>query len=79
MRNTMNEGLLRDNLEGGDKEKIRAAVQETLDWMEGKQLADQATNEIDSLFRVHRLLVLVASSTLWGTLHELLLPWAWWR
>ena len=26
MRNTMNEGLLRDNLEGGDNEKIRAAA-----------------------------------------------------
>ena len=50
MHNTMNEELLKDKLEGGDKEKTNAAVQEALDWLEGKQLADQATNEIYSLF-----------------------------
>ena len=48
MHNTMNEELLKDKLEGGDKKKIDAAVQEALDWLEGKQLADQATNEIYS-------------------------------
>ena len=44
-RNTLNEELLRDKLEGGDKERSNA-VQETLDWLEGKQLAGQATNEM---------------------------------
>ena len=39
MRNTLNEELLKDKLEGGDKEKIEAAVQEALDWLEENQLA----------------------------------------
>ena len=36
-------GYLKDKLEDGDKEKIEAAVQETLGWL-------KATIEIDSLF-----------------------------
>ena len=35
--------LLKDKLESGDKEKSKAAVQETLGWLE-------ATIEIESLF-----------------------------
>ena len=47
---TLNKEKPGDKLEGGDKEKIKAAVQETLDWLEENQLAEQATIEIDSLF-----------------------------
>ena len=43
----LNEVKPRDKLEGGDKEKIKAAVQKTLDWLEQNQLAEQATLEID--------------------------------
>ena len=32
MHNTMNEELLKDKLEGGDKGKSEATVQGTLDW-----------------------------------------------
>ena len=32
-RNTLNEEKLKNRFEGGDKEKIEAAVQETLDWL----------------------------------------------
>ena len=46
-----NEVKPRDKLEGGDKEKIKAAVQETLDWLEQNQLAVQATLEIDCFSR----------------------------
>ena len=46
-----NEVKPRDKLEGGDKEKIKAAVQETLDWLEENQLAEQATLEIDLFSR----------------------------
>merc|ERR1711933_504426 len=37
MRNTLQE----DKLEAGDKEKIEAAVQETLDWLDKNQLAEK--------------------------------------
>merc|ERR1712122_46897 len=41
MRNTLNEEKLRDKFEGGDKEKIEKAVQETLDWLDKSQLAEK--------------------------------------
>ena len=41
MRNTLNEEKLKDKFEGGDKEKIEAAVQETLDWLDKNQLAEK--------------------------------------
>ena len=34
LRNTLNEEIPRNKLEGGDKEEIRDAVQETSDWLE---------------------------------------------
>ena len=58
---TLNKEKPRDKLEDGGKEKIKAAVQETLDWLEENQLAAG-----------HRLLMLVVSSTLRGALHGLL-------
>merc|ERR1712001_658030 len=41
LRNTMQEDKLQDKFEGGDKEKIEAAVQETLDWLDKNQLAEK--------------------------------------
>jgi len=41
MRNTLNEEKLKDKFEDGDKEKIEAAVQETLDWLDKNQLAEK--------------------------------------
>merc|ERR1719333_209357 len=41
MRNTLNEEKLQDKFEGGDKEKIEKAVQETLDWLDKNQLAEK--------------------------------------
>eukprot|EP00441_Pelagodinium_beii_P042199 CAMPEP_0197645266 /NCGR_PEP_ID=MMETSP1338-20131121/18327_1 /TAXON_ID=43686 ORGANISM="Pelagodinium beii, Strain RCC1491" /NCGR_SAMPLE_ID=MMETSP1338 /ASSEMBLY_ACC=CAM_ASM_000754 /LENGTH=54 /DNA_ID=CAMNT_0043218775 /DNA_START=1 /DNA_END=161 /DNA_ORIENTATION=- len=41
MRNTLNEEKLKDKFEGGDKEKIEAAVQEALDWLDKNQLAEK--------------------------------------
>merc|ERR1712217_243925 len=41
MRNTLSEEKLKDKFEGGDKEKIEAAVQETLDWLDKNQLAEK--------------------------------------
>merc|ERR1719336_1216482 len=41
MRNTLQEEKLKDKFEGGDKEKIEAAVQETLDWLDKNQLAEK--------------------------------------
>merc|ERR1712241_1586692 len=41
MRNTLNEEKLKDKFEGGDKEKIENAVQETLDWLDKNQLAEK--------------------------------------
>merc|ERR1712151_829947 len=41
MRNTLNEEKLQDKFEGGDKEKIEKAVQDTLDWLDKNQLAEK--------------------------------------
>merc|ERR1711982_114577 len=41
MRNTLNEEKLKEKFEGGDKEKIEKAVQETLDWLDKNQLAEK--------------------------------------
>merc|ERR1712029_88040 len=41
MRNTLNEEKLKDKFEGGDKEKIEKAVQDTLDWLDKNQLAEK--------------------------------------
>jgi L1 cell adhesion molecule like protein len=41
MRNTLQEEKLADKFEGGDKEKIEKAVQETLDWLDKNQLAEK--------------------------------------
>merc|ERR1712160_153850 len=40
MRNTLQEEKLVDKFEAGDKEKIEAAVQDTLDWLDKNQLAE---------------------------------------
>merc|ERR1712087_580768 len=41
MRNTLQEEKLKEKFEGGDKEKIESAVQETLDWLDKSQLAEK--------------------------------------
>merc|ERR1711943_29342 len=41
MRNTLNEEKLKEKFEAGDKEKIEAAVQEALDWLDKNQLAEK--------------------------------------
>merc|ERR1719169_31364 len=41
MRNTLNEEKLKDKFEAGDKEKIEAEVQSTLDWLDKNQLAEK--------------------------------------
>merc|ERR1711981_1535596 len=41
MRNTLQEEKLKDKFEGDDKEKIEAAVQETLDWLDKNQMAEK--------------------------------------
>jgi len=41
MRNTLNDEKLKDKFEGGDKEKIEKAVQDTLDWLDKNQLAEK--------------------------------------
>merc|ERR1712154_734809 len=41
MRNTLQEEKLKEKFEAGDKEKIEAAVQETLDWLDKNQLAEK--------------------------------------
>merc|ERR1712050_433848 len=41
MRNTLQEEKLKDKFEGGDKEKIEKAVQDTLDWLDKNQLAEK--------------------------------------
>merc|ERR1719245_1098202 len=41
MRNTLAEEKLKDKFESGDKEKIEAAVQEALDWLDKNQLAEK--------------------------------------
>merc|ERR1712012_509925 len=41
MRNALNEEKLKEKFEGGDKEKIEKAVQDTLDWLDKNQLAEK--------------------------------------
>merc|ERR1711965_395521 len=41
MRNTLSEEKLQDKFEAGDKEKIEAAVQEALDWLDKNQMAEK--------------------------------------
>merc|ERR1719345_734715 len=41
MRNTLSEEKLKEKFESGDKEKIEAAVQEALDWLDKNQLAEK--------------------------------------
>merc|ERR1712113_1172518 len=41
MRNTLSDDKLKDKFEGGDKEKIEAAVQDALDWLDKNQLAEE--------------------------------------
>merc|ERR1712178_82329 len=41
MCNTLQEEKLKDKFEAGDKEKIEAAVQEALDWLDKNQLAEK--------------------------------------
>merc|ERR1711904_443168 len=41
MRNTLNEEKLKDKFDASDKEKIEAAVQEALDWLDKNQLAEK--------------------------------------
>jgi len=46
LRNTLQEEKLQDKFEAGDKDKIEAAVQEALDWLERNQMAE--TDEFDA-------------------------------
>ena len=41
MRNTLQEPKLKDTFEGGDKNKIDAAIQDTLEWLNKNQLAEK--------------------------------------
>merc|ERR1712178_229425 len=41
LRNTLQEEKLQDKFQAGDKEKIEAAVQEALDWLDKNQLAEK--------------------------------------
>merc|ERR1719199_475075 len=41
MRNTLQEEKLAEKFEEGDKDKIEAAVQEALDWLDKNQLAEK--------------------------------------
>merc|ERR1711862_259772 len=41
MRNTLQEEKLKEKFEGGDKENIEKAVQDTLDWLDKNQLAEK--------------------------------------
>merc|ERR1712232_60563 len=41
MRQTLDEEKLKEKFEAGDKEKIEAAVQEALDWLDKNQLAEK--------------------------------------
>jgi len=41
LRNTLQEEKLKDKFEDGDKEKIEAAVQEALDWLDRNQMAEK--------------------------------------
>merc|ERR1712203_53560 len=44
MRNTLQEEKLKEKFEAGDKEKIEAAVQETLDWLDKNQLTRRTSS-----------------------------------
>merc|ERR1711865_1262933 len=46
LRNTLQEEKLQDKFEAGDKEKIEAAVQEALDWLDRNQMGE--TDEFDA-------------------------------
>jgi len=46
MRNTLQEEKLKEKFEGGDKEKIEAAVQDALDWLDKNQLAEKDEFEV---------------------------------
>merc|ERR1719223_575651 len=41
MRNTLADDKLKDKFESGDKEKIEAAIQDALDWLDKNQLAEK--------------------------------------
>merc|ERR1712187_819886 len=41
LRHTLSDDKLKDKFEGGDKEKIEAAVQDALDWLDKNQLAEK--------------------------------------
>merc|ERR1711862_738739 len=41
MRNTLEEEKLKDKFEAGDKEKIEAAVEDALEWLDKNQLAEK--------------------------------------
>merc|ERR1719502_210418 len=41
MRNTLSDDKLKDKFEAGDKEKIEKAVQDALDWLDKKQMAEK--------------------------------------
>merc|ERR1712096_553025 len=41
MRNTLQEEKLKDKFESGDKEKIEAAVQDAIDWLDKNQMAEK--------------------------------------
>jgi heat shock protein 1/8 len=45
MRNTLQEEKLRDKFEGGDKDKIEKAVQETLDWLDKNPFSEKDESE----------------------------------
>merc|ERR1712127_284244 len=46
MRNTLQEEKLKEKFEAGDKEKIEAAVQDALDWLDKNQLAEKDEFEV---------------------------------
>ena len=55
MRNTLQELRLKAKIEGGDKEKTEAAIQDTLEWLNKNQLAEKdefamKQKEVDSQF-----------------------------
>ena len=47
LKQTKRSSLFQDKFEGGDKEKIESAVQETLDWLDKNQLAEKDEFEAD--------------------------------
>merc|ERR1711990_1316155 len=61
MRNTLQEEKLKDKFEGGDKEKIEKAVQDTLDRLDKNQLAEKDEFEAKQRVSTHFPSLLVAS------------------